>query len=66
MEASPQRSTINRACRAGASIAVGMRLVQSLHHNALPLANDVEHQQYILMLMDFIDALLLQISVNGN
>ena len=66
MEASPQQSMINRACRAGASIAVGVRLLQSWHHNALQLANGAEHREQELMLMEFNDAPLQRINVNGN
>ena len=66
MEASPQQSTINGACKVGASIAVSVGLVRSWHHNALQLTNGAEHQQDILTLMDFNDALLLQIYINEN
>ena len=64
MEACPQWSMINGACRAGASIAVGIHPVRSCRHNALQLMNGAEHQQHILTLEDFNDALLLQINVN--
>ena len=65
-EASPQWSTINGACGAGASIAVGVRPVRGWRYNVLRLMNGAEHRQDILMLMDFNDAPLLQIYVNGN
>ena len=66
MEASPQQSMINGACGAGASIAVCVRLLWSWRHNTLQLTNAAEHRQDILMSMDFNNAPLLRIYVNGK
>ena len=66
MEASPQWNTINGAFGAATSIAVSVQLLRSWCYNALRLTNDAEHQQDILMLMDFNNPLLLQININKN
>ena len=66
MEASPQQSMINGACRANTSIAVGVQLLRSWRHNALWLTNGAEHWQQKLTLMEFNNAPLQQINIIGN
>ena len=65
-EASPQQSTMNGACGAGASIAVSVQPLRSWCHNALRLTNGAEHRQQKLMLTELNNALLQQININGN
>ena len=66
MEASPELSTINGACGAAASIAVGIRPLRRCNHNALRLTNGAEHKFLTLTLTEINDAPLLQNYINGN